>query len=80
MRTLTLKGKNGYGHDECVMANVEQLGFDDSRKRGDLSDDLFVRQIIGCISPDRRKHQPGKDCVELAWQSGSAYAVSLSIR
>ena len=26
MRTLAVKGKNGYGHAECVLANVRQLG------------------------------------------------------
>ena len=26
VRTLAVKGKNGYGHAECVLANVRQLG------------------------------------------------------
>ena len=28
MRTLAVKGKNGYGHAECVLAKARQLGCD----------------------------------------------------
>ena len=28
VRTLAVKGKNGYGHDECVLAKGQQVGCD----------------------------------------------------
>ena len=39
VRTLAVKGTNGYGHDECVLAKARQLGIDfvglqETRRRG----------------------------------------------
>ena len=50
VRALAVKGKNGYGHAECVLAKARQLGYTTSmacRKRGDLGKLSFLQQDTG---------------------------------
>ena len=71
VRTLAVKGKNGYGHDERVLAKGRQLGCDfiglqETRRSGSTAFTAVGYQVSCQV---RRKQQRGKDqqgCTELA--------------
>ena len=68
VRILALKGKNGYGHAECVLAKARKLGCD-----------FIGLQETGSSALGKKKRKAGKDCSEFGWQSRNRYAVSLFI-
>ena len=62
VRTLAVKGKNGYGHDERVLAKGRQLGCDfvglqETRRSGSVVYRVFPFQV-------RKQQLPGKGCTE----------------
>ena len=81
VRTLAVKGKNGYGHVKGVLANARQLGCDfiglqETRRSGKTE---FLLQGTGSSALGKKKRKASKDCTELGWQSRKRYAVSLFI-
>lgn len=60
-RTLVVKGKDGYGHGECVLAKARHLGCDfvglqETRRRGRTYS-----------TANRREHSAGKGYTALDW-------------
>ena len=81
VKGLTVKGKNGYGHAECVLAKARQLGCDfiglqETRRSGKTEFSAAGHQSSAL---GKRKEKAGKDCTELGWQSSNQYAVNLLI-
>ena len=81
VRTLAVKGKNGCGHAECVLAKAWQLecdfiGLQETRRSGKTE---FCAGGTGSSALGKKKRKAGKDCTELGCQSRNRYPVSLFI-
>ena len=67
VRTLAVKGKNGYGHGERVLVKGRRLGCNFiglQETRRSSSARRSVRQGIAFSVQVRKKPLPGKDCTE----------------
>ena len=81
VRTLAVKGNNGYGRAECVLAKVRQLGcnligLQETRRSGKTE---FSAAGYRVLCSGKKKRKAGKDCTELVWQSRNRHPVSLFI-
>ena len=77
VRTLAVKGRNGYGHAKHVLANGRQLGcgfvsLQETSRAGKT--EFFAAGYRD--SALGKKRMSGKDCMELVWQLGKRFAVS----
>ena len=67
VRTLAVKGKNGYGHADGVLAKARQHGCDfiGLQERGDRGSKSFLLQGTGSSALGRKKRKEGNDCTQL---------------
>ena len=54
VRTLPMKGRNGYGRDECVLTKVQQLdcyfvGLQETRTQGETAFYAAVYGVFYCV-------------------------------
>ena len=69
VRTLAVKGRNGYGHAECVLAKARKLGCDfvglqETKRPGKTE---FLQKDTGFSALGKKKRMAGKDYSELVW-------------